>query len=63
MGLDIRLIRLNERKSLFDHQQVLSVALFGGLGEVEGPGENRRAIDHHHFVVGNSMLIINTFAN
>lgn len=38
-----------------DHQQVLRITVLGRLGEVERAGDDRNAVNNHHFIVGNSV--------
>ena len=63
MGLDIRLIGFDQLWSIFNDQEVLGIALLSRLREIERPGENRRAVDHHHLVMRNGVLIINEGRN
>jgi len=42
------------------HQQIFRVAVLGGVGEIERPGDQRgvrrAVVDHHHLVVGGGVV-------
>lgn len=49
-------IPIELRQPLVLHDQyVLRVAFLGGFGEVETAGDDRIAVDHHYFVVGDGV--------
>ena len=55
MGLPVRgVLRCQFRAA--DHQQVLGVAGFRCLREIEAAGYDRGPVDHHDLVVGNRVL-------
>src|SRR4051812_14110871 len=43
---------------ILDDEEVLGVALLGGLGEVEGTGEHGLAVDEDDLVVGDRVLVV-----
>src|SRR6266480_4092637 len=58
MLLEILMIRGGQVGVILDDQEILRVALLGGLGEVEGAGEHSRAVEDHDLVVGDGVLVV-----
>ena len=56
MLFEIVVILGEQVRVILDDQEVLGVAFLGGLGEVEGARDHRRAVDHHDLVVGDGVL-------
>ena len=55
---EIAAIERHQFGMAFDNEQVLGVLGLGLVGEVEAAGDNRSAVDHHDFVVGDGMRSI-----
>lgn len=48
---------------IIDDQQIFGVLFFGCLGEIEGTREDKMAVDHHDFVMGDGMFRIDQDGN
>jgi hypothetical protein len=59
MHMDIGFIRCDELRRVCDDEQVLGILLLGCLGEVERPGDDRGAVNHHDLCMSDRVLIIN----
>ena len=56
-------VSVHQRSIPLQHQQVLSVLLFGSSGEVERPRDQGLPVDDQDFVVCDGMLVVNVGRN